>query len=493
VQGEIDGGTRRFLGIPFAAPPVGELRWRPPAPPIPWEGVREAKQFGGRCAQTGSILTLPSEEEDCLYLNVWTPEPAPARRLPVMVWFHYGGNQTGWAGDPFPGYNGRVLAETRNVIVVTINDRLGVFGFFAHSSLAAEDPAYPYAGNQGLLDQRAALEWVRRNITAFGGDPNNVTIFGQSGGGFDVSLHVVSHGGRGLFHRAIAESPVALTGHGRRIVPAGGPGAGVIGACTNRLRTAAEAESNAAQLIAAVGCAVADDTLACLRQVPVADLLRAAGTDFVPIVDGNVLPDQPRALFNSGNFAKVPYILGATADEGTFFFLGVPPVTTQDEYLTALRELYGDLADEVAAIYPPEGFASPQDALARAYGDSALVCSTEDNARRAAASSADVWIYNFARPTLLGRAAHGGEIAYVFGSVLFLPTAIDEAIALAMQGYWTRFARTGDPNGEGALLWPRYDDASDQHLNFDAETTVITGFRRSECEFWWSVYDREFE
>jgi len=493
VQGDIDGGTRRFLGIPFAAPPVGDLRWRPPAPPIPWQGVREAKLFSAGCPQGPSLQGTASEEEDCLYLNVWTPEPAPAQPLPVMVWFHGGSNQTGSTGDqvPFgiggPLYNGRALAETRDVIVVTTNYRLNVFGFFAHSALAAEDPTHPYAGNQGLLDQRAALEWVQKNIRAFGGDPDNVTIFGESAGSFDVCFHVVSPKSRGLFHRAISES----------------------GGCTTRQPTAAEAEAEAERLITAVGCAGTNDILACLRQVPVADLLDASGFGPIvggdslpdglgPIVDGDFLPDQPRALFASGDFAKVPYILGSNADEGTIFFLGVPPVETDEEYLAALHAQYGDLAEQVADLYPPGQFPSQQDALVRAFGDAVLVCPTYDSARRAAAGGADVHLYNFARPVSIPELAplklgalHGIEIAYVFGSVQ-VPNPTDQALALAMQGYWSRFARHGNPNGEGALVWPRYEDASDQRLNFDAEISVLTGFRRTECEFWWDTYDAEF-
>ncbi len=337
VQGEIDGGARRFLGIPFAAPPVGELRWRPPVPPVPWEGVLEATKFGGRCAQRTTTISVGSEDEDCLYLNVWAPDPAPATPLPVMVWFYGGGNESGSASEPLPfgiegiSYDGRVLAEARHVIVVTINYRVGVFGFFAHGSLATEDPRN--TGNQGLLDQRAALDWVRENIIAFGGDPKNVTIFGESAGGYDVCLYLVSPGSRGLFHRAIAESPGAPTGHGARTVP--GPKTQAVGGCTNRLQTAAEAEDKAEGLIAEVGCAGAEDVLACLRSVPVADLIRVARGNFAASVDGNVVRDQPRTLLEAGDVARGPYILGANADEGTLFFFtsGLPPVTTEEEYL----------------------------------------------------------------------------------------------------------------------------------------------------------------
>ena len=491
VHGEFDGDARRFLGIPFAAPPVGPLRWRPPAPVSPWQGVLEANAFAPSCPQVANFLGPASENEDCLYLNVWTPDPAPAEPLPVMVWFHGGGNTTGSAGDFIPlsvggrFYDGHVLAEQRHVVVVSLNYRLGVFGFFAHPALAVEDTSYPYAGNQGVLDQRAALEWVRDNIVAFGGDPQNVTIFGESAGSHDVCLHVVSPGSRGLFHHAISES----------------------GGCTTRQTTAAEGAANARALAAAVGCDsdVLSDALRCLREVPVATLLANVSPDtgpeldFGPVVDGGFLPDQPRALFAAGDYAKVPYILGSNADEGTLFFIGTPPVTSEAEYIEALHARWGDLADQIAALYPVANFASPQAALVRAFGDSGLVCGTYDSARRAAAGGAPVYLYNFARPIPLPQlaplmlgATHGAEIAYVFGSASPSDEA-DRLISLAMQRYWTELARIGDPNGDEELSWPSYDDASDQRINFDSQISLVSGFRRTECEFWWGVYDAQFE
>src|SRR5262245_22753405 len=287
VQGTTDDQTRKFLGIPYAAPPVGPLRWRPPGPVTPWPNVLQATNFSGSCAQLGSIQGPASENEDCLYLNVWTPDPAPRKPLPVMVWFHGGGNQQGSAGDPvpFPGvpglfYDARVLAQERNVVVVTINYRLNVFGYFAHAALAAESADYPYAGNQGLLDQQAALRWVRANVAAFGGNPKNVTIFGESAGSQDVCLQVAAPGSRRLFKRAISES----------------------GGCTTRNTTAAQAAATAADFAAAVGCGNASDPLACLRALPPSTLLAQLEAEatggivptfvFGPVVDGGFMPDQ---------------------------------------------------------------------------------------------------------------------------------------------------------------------------------------------------------
>ena len=485
VQGQVKGGSREFLGIPFAAPPIGPLRWRPPAPVIPWQNVLQASAFSPACAQPSSLQSSPSESEDCLYLNVWAPDPAPAKPRPVMVWFHGGANETGSASDvvPFPGispgyiYDGHVLVEERDVVVVSVQYRLGVLGFFGHSALVGEDPSYPFAGNQGLLDQRAALEWVRKNIAAFGGNPKKVTIFGESAGSVDVCFQIASPGSRKLFHRAISES----------------------GGCTTRQRTAAEGAATAATFAAAVGCASAADELACLRQVPPGALLAARGDlAFGPLVDGGFLPDQARALFDDGKYARVPYILGTTADEGTILFVGTPPVTTDAEYLAALQSRYGSRAAEVAALYPASSFPTPQDALERVVGDSGLVCGTYDTARRAAAGGTRTYLYNFARelpiPILqaldLG-AFHGVEMAYVFG-IIAPPTPDDAALGRTVRGYWTKFARTGNPNHRGAVKWPRYTDRTDRRFNLDVQPSVLEQFRRSECEFWWSVYDDQF-
>jgi para-nitrobenzyl esterase len=494
VQGTVNEQTRQFLGIPFAAPPVGDLRWRPPAPPAPWQSVLQANAFAGSCAQLGSVQGPASENEDCLYLNVWTPDPAPKKPLPVMVWFHGGGNQQGSAGDgvPFPGvpghfYDAHVLVQERDVVVVTINYRLNVFGFFAHAALASEDAGYPYAGNQGLLDQHAALEWVRANIAAFGGNPKRVTIFGESAGSQDTCLQVASPANKKLFHRAISES----------------------GGCTTRQPTAAEGAATAATFAASAGCGGVGDPLACLRSKPASALLAilqqsstpgsfVPNFDFGPVVDGGFLPDQPRTLFDTGRFAKVPYILGSNADEGTLFLLATPPVTTEAAYLAALQARYGALADDVAAVYPASSFATPQDALARAVGDQILVCSTYDSARRTAAGGARTYLYNFAREIPIDilqdlglRAFHGSEIVYVFGSIT-PPTPDDATLGETIRGYWTRFAGSGNPNGKGALKWPRFKDKTDKRLELDVAPSVLTAFRRHECEFWWSLYDAQF-
>ena len=506
VMGEVDGATRRFLGIPFAAPPTGERRWLPPEPPEPWDTPLEASEFSAACPQLGSTESPePSENEDCLYLNVWAPEPAPSGSLPVMIWFHGGSNVTGSTGDDIPFlqpptlfYNGRGLVEEANVVVVTANYRLGVMGFFAHEAVSAES-ADAVSGNQGILDQRMVMQWVQSNIAPFGGDPNNVMIFGESAGAFDVCFHMVSEGSRGLFHRALGES----------------------GGCTTSLRTRSEAEAEANVFAEAMGCGDASDVAACLRAVPVADLLMEAPVDgaiedppggdfysggtprwqFQAVVDGVVIADQPRRLFDDGNVADVPYVLGSNSDEGTLFHVLQPEVETEAEYLEALERRYGEtVAAQVAEAYPVTDFDSPQDALERVTGDGGLVCSVRDTAKRAAAAGLDVFLYNFDRPIpipalqALGLGAtHGAEIAYVFGSIG--PDVIGEddlALSATMQRYWGRFAATGDPNGGNDFAWPMFSADDDMRLNFNVTLSTVQDFRSDVCALWESIYDSEF-
>lgn len=507
LVGEVDGRTRRFLGIPFAAPPTDDRRWLPPQMTEPWDIPLDATEFSSACPQLGSTTSPESsEDEDCLYLNVWTPDPAPTEPLPVMIWFHGGSNITGSTGDVIPFvqpptlfYNGRGLVEEANVVVVTANYRLGVMGFFAHEAVSAESPD-SVSGNQGLLDQRMAMQWVRDNIAPFGGDAGNVTIFGESAGAFDVCFHIGSPGSRGLFHKAIGQS----------------------GGCTTALRIRTNAETEANVFAEAMGCGDATDVAACLRAIPVANLLMEAPVDgaqdglpggglyaggtprwrFAPIVDGVVLPDQPRQLFDNGDLAQVPYILGTNTDEGTLFHVLQQPVANEQEYLAALERGFGEmLAAQIAAEYPPGAFDSAQDALERVTGDGSLVCTTRDTAKRASAAGLEVFMYNFDRPIPISaleslnlRATHGAEIAYVFGSVG--PELVGEddlTLSATMRRYWGRFASNGDPNGGDDPAWPIFTSNGDVRLNFSVPITTVEDFRSDLCAFWESVYDQQFE
>ncbi|MET0340354.1 MAG: carboxylesterase/lipase family protein [Polyangiales bacterium] len=483
--------VNKFLGIPYAKPPVGPLRWKRPERPEPWSEPRDATKFGKRCAQNESLVlqNAASADEDCLYLNVWTRaaqagEP-PQPPAPVLVFIHGGGNQNGSASEPVPYtdpakanlfYSGHVLAGENAAVVVTLNYRLGVFGFFAHPGLTAEQSG---GGNQGLYDQALALDWVKRNIAKFGGDPERVTIFGESAGSQDVCLQVASPKSRGLFHRAISQS----------------------GGCTTLNPTRATAEQSGQKLAAALGCDGAD-ALACLRSQPVSKLLAPGVTpalSFGPIVDGDFIPDQPRTLYKKGEIAKVPYILGSNTDEGTLF---VPAVVADEAALrAALTAQFGAASVEaILAQYPLASFDSPREALARIVGDARLVCTTTDTAALAQASGSHVWMYNFdigatlppgSTAPRLG-ATHGAELVYVFGtSALFTPESAK--VSAEIRASWRNFAAFGNPGVRSASpAWPEWWPHADARLNLALTSSVVANFRATECAFWRARYEAAF-
>ena len=503
LEGSARSGVRRFLGIPYAEPPVGNLRFKAPVQNKPWSGIRPATEFGGRCAQTGSSLQgiSATDNEDCLYLNVWTPDPAPGEPLPVLFWIHGGGNQNGSASDPVPTlgpdtlfYDGQSFAENHQVVVVSLNYRLGVFGYLAHAAL--RDEGSP-SGNQGLLDQRLALEWVRDNIRAFGGDPNRVTIFGESAGARNVCFNVVSPGSRGLFHRAISQS----------------------GDCTGRIPLREQAEAQANDFVAAVGCDTASNVLDCLRNKPVSELMIDAelvggaadpvggsaysgGTprwEFRPIVDGSVVPNMPRDSFATGNIAKVSYLMGTNAEEGALSQLSARDAATEEDYLLALERRFGSFSARVAAAYPAASFPSPNAALIRVTTDVQYACAVQDFAIRATEAGLDVYAYNFNLPyaipglgDLLGP-AHAAELTFVFSSLASeqWPPG-NEAVSDLIQGYWSRFAARGDPNGSGAPQWAKFSPQVGNRMNLDLDSSTVENFRAGQCALWAEYYDSLF-
>ena len=499
VRGSIVGTSRQFLAIPYAKPPIGDLRWKAPQKPDAWTAPRDATQFSKRCAQLANptLQNAASTDEDCLYLNVWTPSPAPNGVLPVMIWIHGGGNVNGSTSEPVPFvntgvfYSGQFLAGNHNVVVVSMNYRLGLFGFFAHPALAAEGSS----GNQGLLDQRMAMQWVHDNIRKFGGDPDNVTIFGESAGSQDVCLHVASPGSAPLFHRAISES----------------------GGCTTRLRTQTEAEAQATAVASDLACPGAD-ALACLRGKSAAELMAAravvdrlnngGATGFGPNIDGQFMPDQPRTLYNDGHIARVPYLLGSNQDEGTLF-VATAPIATEGEYADALTARFGPtLGGAVKAAYKFTDFTNDPPnaalaALARVIGDSLLVCTTYDTAVRAQAAGLPVYLYNFnvpvpPQPGIYLGATHGSELTSVFGTSPVFTTET-QLVSDVIQNYWTNFARTGDPNPQIGIdpMWPKLTATQNIRLNFALEPTsvpsTVLNFRADLCNFWSTVvYNAQF-
>jgi para-nitrobenzyl esterase len=532
LQGHADGAVYAFLGIPYAQPPVPPLlRWKAPQSPMPWTGVRDASTFGKRCAQLAdpTLQTAASTDEDCLYLNVWTPKPSSAAKLPVMVWFHGGGNTGGSASDPVPFsdgggyfYEGAPLSSN-GAVVVTLNYRLGIFGFFAHPELAAEGSK---AGNQGLWDQRFALQWVQANIAQFGGDPTNVTIFGESAGSLDVCFHVASPQATPLFEKAISESggcttlqptlatdqPLVLGVAAQLGCPGAGPG--VVASDEAGVADAGLADAGLSDATA-TGDAGADP-LACLRSLAVQTLLNAAQSDaglsgpFSPVVDEEFLADQPRTLYENGKISKTPYLLGSNNDEGTLFEIGVPPVTDQASLSAAIAQQYGDAGAAVAQLYPVSEFdgGSPnpyQAALTRITGDSLLVCSTYDSALLAANQNVPVYMYNFDIPVVIAGvvgsspgeiflgASHGSELPFVFGTSPQFATDMAQAtVSKLVERYWTRFGATGDPNGGTDLMWPKFSATSNMRMQFTLQPSVVSNFRAAECGFWIGLYESMF-
>lgn len=484
VRGDEDGGAIRFLAVPFAKPPVGDLRWKAPAKPEAWEGERHETQFASACPQAESRQQPTSTEEDCLYLNVWRPAEA-AEDAPVMVWFHGGGNTTGSASDLLPNvtdpplwYDGRVFAERHGVVVVTTNYRLGGFGFFAHPALAEEGSP---PANQGLLDQVFALQWVRDEIAGFGGDPDNVTIFGQSAGAGDVCMHMTSPLSRGLFHRVISQS----------------------GSCTRReYRTVEDVGDMLREYAQDKGCpADGVEALQCLRDKPVEELIDLAMTDrlegvtsstdlFRPVVDANFLERSPVEAFDAGDLADVPYLLGTNDDERMLYWVTRTPPDGEEAYLQALVDRYGaQWGPRVAELYPVSDYDDDYKlAMVALEGDAGAICSARDTARRAAKAGLDVYLYTFdidwsiAAPFLL--AAHSAEISHAFGTP-YMESADNEAVADAMNAYWARFAASGDPNGDDApVRWPKFTADDDLRLQFDPSYEVVDGFRAEYCDFW---------
>ncbi len=471
VQGALsgDGQVRAFLGIPYAAPPVGPLRWKPPQPAPAWSGVRSATRFGPRCMQTqlfpDMVFRDSGPSEDCLTLNVWTPVAKSAGPLPVMVWIHGGGFVTG--GSSEPRQDGEHLAR-KGVVVVSMNYRLGIFGFFALPSLAAESPKHA-AGNYGLMDQAAALDWVRRNIAAFGGDPAKVTIFGESAGSISVSAQMASPVSRGLFVGAIGESGGALTG----------PGLTFLSLPVSEQRGQQFAES-----------AFKNSSLAFLRSVSAADLLKAAAAaphrlkTFWPNVDGDFLPESVPAIYAKGNQARVPLLAGWNKDEGSGDVLGQPEKPTPASLRAMATSRFGAKASDFLKAYSASNDAEALRVSEDFSGDAFIAYSTwEWLEAQVETGDAPVYRYRFDlgspgdpfHPAAIG-AFHSDDIEYVFGTLDSRRGAKwrpeDYKLSELMQAYWTNFAKAGDPNNSGLPRWPVYNEAAKwqvMHLSPDSE------------------------
>lgn len=491
VQGVDAGASCAFLGVPYAAPPVNERRWRSPEAAPAWgPGVLTATTAPPTCALINPATSLPqpASNENCLYLNIWTPDPKPSTPAPVIVWLH-GGNFV-QASANFGGQNGRNLAEQTGVIVVAPNYRLGPFGFLAHAALTAEDGASPSSGNYGLLDQRAALAWVRDHIAAFGGDPGRVTIAGASAGAQSAGLHLVSPDSHGLFQRAILQSGFPL----------------------KRMQTRVESEAQGERFATALGCTDPTTVVACLRAASKDQVLTALRlgmfefterpTHWTPNVDGLVVPDQPHALFEAGAFARVPLVLGVTRDEGwTFVTRSFAADLTPTDYEAAIDREFGDDAAAVLAAYPASDYASPRDALVQLTGDAEYICDATGLATLVERAGTPVYAYSFEYEVdaiALDRVIHGLDTNFVFGNnfgppMISLPlTEADKAFARTVGGYWTRFAATGNPNSEDPAVvhWPAFKHptgvgrGADKYLVLGPTIQEGQRLREAACEFW---------
>ena len=457
VEGKIgqSSGVRMFLGIPFAEPPVGDLRWKPPQPVKSWKGVRRAVQFGPRAMQHPVFGDMAFRSngmsEDCLYLNVWAPPGSEKAKLPVLVYFYGGGFVAGDGSET--RYDGESMAR-KGIVTVTVNYRLGLFGFLAHPELTKESP-HEASGNYGFLDQNAALRWVRQNVAAFGGDPKRITIAGESAGSASVSAHMASPLSKELIAGAIGESGAMIAGLG------GAP--------------LAQAEQTGAEFAKSVGAS----SLAALRAMPTEKLheaTRAAAFGRFPLtIDGYFLTEPPAATFAAGRQAKVPLLVGWNSEEMTWMFLlqGKPP--TPENYAAAVRRVYGDAADEVLKLYPGS---TEEEVLASATdlaGDMFIAYGTwKWYDLHLETSGKPVYRYYYARvrPPMKAKAGaapatpmppprgavHSAEIEYAMGNLLTNPAyewaPDDHKVSETMQGYFANFIKTGNPNGPGLPEWP---------------------------------------
>ena len=485
------GDVLVFRGIPYAAPPVGDLRWRPPQPPSAWEGVRAAHESGAPCWQPitpdTSIYSRGEidRSEDCLYLDLWTVGGAVAAGpRPVMVWFHGGSHETGHGSSLT--FDGAALAR-KGAVLVSINYRLGSFGFLAHAGLSAESE-HGSSGNYGLLDKIAALEWVQANAAAFGGDPERVLIFGQSAGSMSVCSLVASPLAAGLFHRAIGQSA----------------------GCFTPLPTLGQAEERG-ELLAAelgVGEGSVEDEVAELRTAPAADVLAAAersgwSAGSKTVVDGWYLPDQPSAIYARGEHNRVPMIVGFMGDESSALFAPGPPLE-REELEQQLKENYGEAAEDLLAAYAAEAEQAPGAVPTLITSDTIFGWGSRTWVRHASAAGGDAYLYFFGhappvfrlylpdRPDLGGEggarrlgAYHSGDLAYVFGNTDLVGIHWedwDHEIADLLSSYWTNFAKTGDPNGEGLPEWPRYETDGDLALVVRDEVRVEAGLWKQKLD-----------
>jgi para-nitrobenzyl esterase len=456
LQGTFEDGLTVYKGIPFAAPPVGDLRWRPPQPPAKWEGVLQADKFAlGPIQSWGS----PSDfSEDCLYLNVWTPAKTSNDNIPVFVWIYGGGFNGG--STSVPTYSGENLAK-KGVVLVSIAYRVGQLGFMAHPELSAESPHH-VSGNYGLLDMIAALKWIKKNIAVFGGDPNKVTIFGESAGGIAVSMLCASPLTKGLFEGAISESGGSF-GPPRHTTYPG-----------ENLKLLTDAEQSGLEYIKSAGVSSIEE----LRKIPVDKLPAIKGLAW-PIIDGYVIPDDQYKLYEAGKFNDTPILVGYNSDEGASFMR----ISEPEAYIKSVKERYGKFSDDLLKAYPVGKNNVPKTArdLMR---DAAFGWHTWSWARlQSKIGKSKAYLYYFDQhpdfpensPQAGHGSPHGQDVGFVFQHLNpsdTYATSTDSEISEAMATYWTNFAKYGNPNGEGVPEWEAFSDANPKAMYFSQKPYI---------------------
>ncbi|MBN1774279.1 MAG: carboxylesterase family protein [Deltaproteobacteria bacterium] len=481
ARGTLADGAWSWKGIPYAAPPIGDRRWRLPDPFGCWDGVRDGSAYGPLCPQYDDAGAVVGEE-DCLQLNVWAPLDAPPGSRSVMVYIHGGGHEQGSGTKTM--YDGTSLAAERGVVVVTVNYRLGPFGFLAHPALTAEG-GEAASGNYGMHDQLAALRWVRDNIRGFGGDPSRTLIFGQSAGAVSVCRLVASPLAAGLFHAAVMHS----------------------GGCV--ATPLADAEALGEGYVTRMGCGDAADVPACLRGLAAGSVMAGfdpagSGTgtlgrlNFDGVVDGYALPDAPRALIEAGAHNAVPMIVGSTSEENG---RNAPAVADEAAFRSALATFLGsvslpaEIVDEVVALYPVAEYGSWRAAYVAVTSDVKFTCTARMEARAlAAAGTAPVFRYLFddvpdraGGPLLTAGSFHGLDMFYAFGTLDQLTVTVpagDQATIDSMQGYWTTLAADGAPGAAGGPDWPRYSSTDERVVVFLDGATLSPDPRAAPCDFW---------
>ncbi|MBP2327976.1 para-nitrobenzyl esterase [Kibdelosporangium banguiense] len=484
LRGKVDLDSRQFLNIPYAAPPTGVLRFRPPQSPSSWQGVRDATNQGNVCPQGAPLGTV---SEDCLVLNVITPPAVKSKNLPVMVWLH-GGAYTLGSGA---GYDPKPLVTNGGVIVVSVNYRLGSFGYLALPGLASESGT---TGDYGVLDQQAGLRWVRENIAAFGGNPGNVTIFGESAGGHSICMQLISPGAAGLFHKAISQSGGCIdTGLG----PA-------------PLNTAYSVGGSFAK---EAGCADAASQAACLRGKSMDELIKAQGEAFslqaqlrwIPTIDGKVIRESTKDALTSGRYNRVPLISGTNKDEGDLFVafgwhLSKLRRANATELEAEIRARAGAVTPELLATYRPEAPDNADAALSGVITDGGFACPGESVVRSVTSRPGPVVYqyefadpkppYSFLDPFMPLDDFHASELFYLFATLQGIPSVLDlRQIQLSRQmiGYWTSFAATGNPNGPGRPNWPAATVSTPspvQRLTSEGTAPVSTFPAEHHCRLW---------